>query len=108
MTNTRQIPTALSAVSYVFLASGILAFIGIAGSAIRGSFLLDFNILGFWIFTGLRRYSVGWRTCALVSIWLTMIVCAVGFVYGFFGHDPAYINIFGKRYTDIPVIWISI
>jgi len=108
MTNTRQIPTALSVVSYAFLALGILSFIGIVGSAIRGSFYLDFNILGFWIFAGLRRYSLGWRTCALFFIWLTMIGCAVGFVYGFFGHGPTYIKIFDMRYADIPAISISI
>jgi hypothetical protein len=108
MTNTRQIPTALSAVSYVFLILGILAFIGIVGSAIRGSFHLDFNILGFWIFAGLRRYSPGWRTCALVFIWVTMIVCAAGVIYGFVGHGPAFIKFFGKRYMDIPVISVSI
>ena len=108
MTNTRQIPTALSVVSYAFLALGILSLIGIVGSAIRGSFYLDFNILGFWIFAGLRRYSLPWRTCALVFIWLTMIGCAIGFIYGFFGHGPAFIKVFGNRYTDIPVIWISI
>jgi hypothetical protein len=108
MTNTRQIPVALSVVSYVFLVLGILAFIGILGSAIRGSFYLDFNILDFWIFSGLRRYSLGWRTCALVFIWIMMLGCVAGFIYGFFGHGPAFIKIFGKRYTDIPVIWVSI
>ena len=108
MTNTRPIPTALSVISYVFLVWGILAVIGIIGKAVRGSFYLDFNILGFWIFAGLRRYSPGWRTCALVFIWLTMIACAVGFIYGLFGHGPAFIKIFGKRYTDIPVISVSI
>jgi hypothetical protein len=108
MTNTRQLPTALSVVSYIFLVWGILAVIGVVGNALRGSFYLDFNILGFWIFFGLRRYSVPWRTCALVFIWLVMIGCAAAFVYGFVGDSPAFIKIFGKRYANIPVIWVSI
>jgi hypothetical protein len=108
MTNTCRIPTALSVVSYIFLGLGVLAAVGIIGSAVRGSLDLDFNILGFWIFAGLRRYSPGWRTCALVFIWLVMIVCAATFVYGFFGNGPAFIKIFGKRYADIPFIWVSV
>lgn len=108
MINTRQIPTALSVVSYIFLIWGILAIVGIIGNAIKGSLHLDFNILGFWIFVGLRRYSPGWRACALIFIWIVMIACAAAFTYGLFGHGPAFIKIFGKRYADIPVIWFSI
>jgi hypothetical protein len=108
MTNTHPIPVALSAVSYVFLALAILAVIGILGSAMSGSFHLDFNIVGFWICFGLRRYSSGWRTCALVFIWVLMICMALAFLYGLFGYGQAFIKIFGKRYADIPAFWVSI
>ena len=107
MTNTRQIPIGLSVVSYVFFAMGILALVDIIGGAFRGSLNLDFNILGLWICAGLRRYSSGWRTCALVFLWLDMIALAVCLVYGFLGSGPAFIKIFGQRYADIPVIWVS-
>jgi hypothetical protein len=108
MTNTRQIPTALSVVSYLFFAMGILALVDMIGSAFRGSFNLDFNLLGLWICAGLRRYSLGWRTCALVFVWLDMIALAFCLVYGFVGRGPAFIKIFGQHYADIPVIWVSV
>ena len=108
MTNTRQIPTGLSVVSYLFFAMGILALVDIIGGAFMGSLNLDFNILGLWVCGGLRRYSPGWRTCALVFIWLDMIASAIGFVYGFVGRGPVFIKIFGQRYADIPVIWVSV
>jgi hypothetical protein len=108
MTGTRQIPTALSVTSYAFFVLGILALIGIIVNATRNSFILDFNILGFWICAGLRRYSQGWRTCALVYICLTMIACAFGVLYGFVDHGPVCVKILGKQYKDIPVTWVSI
>ncbi len=94
MTNPRLIPVALSVVSWVFLTLAILAVIEIIGSALRGSVHLDFNVLGFWIFFGLRRGSPGWRACALLFIWLAMIVFVIWFIYGFFGSGPAFIKIF--------------
>jgi len=108
MTNTRQIPTPLSVVSYLFLLMGIMAAIGIIGELTQGSIRLDFDLLGFWIFFGLRRYSQGWRTCALSFIWLQLIALPIVFVYGFFGSGPAFIKIFGVRYADIPIIWVSV
>jgi len=44
---------------------------------LNGSLYFQFNILGFWIYFGLRRYSTGWRTCALVLIWIQLIVLPI-------------------------------
>ena len=108
MTQERKISTSLSVVSYLFLVMGIMAVIGIFSAFIQGSFHFDFDVLGFWIFYGLRRYSQGWRTCALVFIWLCLITTPIGFFYGFFGSGPVFIKIFGRHYADISVIWISV
>lgn len=108
MTQQRNLPKSLSVVSYLFLLMGIGAVIEILSELTQGSFHLDFDVLGFGIFFGLRRYSQGWRTCALVFIWLWLIALPIVFVYGLVGHGPAFIKIFDKRYADIPVIWVSI
>ncbi len=81
----RNIPTPLSVVSYLFLLMGIMSVAEIIGELTSGSFRFDFGVLGIGIFFGLRRYSAGWRRCALWFIWLGMIGLAVAFVYGFLG-----------------------
>ena len=67
-----EIPAGLSAVSYLFLATGVLilvwnAFLIHLGAPIGLDILI--GILAFFISLGLRRYSRGWRICALVVIW---------------------------------------
>lgn len=108
MTDTRPIPVTLSVVSYVFLALAIFAVVGMLGSALRGSIHLDLNVLGFWIFLGLRRYSVTAHTGALILIWITMIACAFGFIFGIFGHGTTFITVFGRHYAEVRSFWLSI
>lgn len=106
MTNVRPIPVTLSVVSYVFFASATQALIHILSSLMKGTISLDFDIIGFWICFGLRRYSREWRTCALVFIWLGMIASLIAFVIGLFGR--ASIEILGKPYGEIPGFWFLI
>jgi multisubunit Na+/H+ antiporter MnhF subunit len=106
MTHVRPIPVTLSVVSYVFFASAILAVFKILSSVMNGSIPLDFDIVGFWICFGLRRYSRLWRTCALVFIWLGIIGSLIAFLIGLFGR--ASIEILGKPYGDIPGFWFLI
>jgi len=101
----RQIPTALSVVSYLFLITGILAVIEIIVSATRGAIHPNFLFLGLWIFGGLRRYSRGWRTCALVFIWISLIFLAVIigvilFVGGALWQRPSDHNV-----VELPLVW---
>jgi len=81
MTNKRQLPAELSVVSLVFLVLGFIALIQMVYGAMDGSLRFQFNVLGFWIYAGLRRFSTGWRTCALVLIWVQLIVMPVAIVF---------------------------
>jgi hypothetical protein len=81
MTNKRQLPTALSVVSLVFLVLGFIALIQMVYGAMGGSLRFQFNVFGFWIYSGLRRFSTGWRTCALVLIWVQLIVMPIAIVF---------------------------
>ena len=60
-------------VAYLFLIMAVLSVTDITVSASRGHIDPNFGFLGLWICAGLRRYSRGWRTCALVFIWLGII-----------------------------------
>ncbi|WP_146132083.1 hypothetical protein [Pleurocapsa sp. CCALA 161] len=75
--NERTIPMALNIVAIVYLLSGIIAVFNIIFHLSRSSLYLDFNVLGFPIFFGLRSFSPGWRTCALVSTWLNLLFTPV-------------------------------
>jgi hypothetical protein len=85
MTNRDQIPAVLPLVASVFL---VLAFIAVGEMIyhlLSGSLSIQFNVLGFWIYFGLRRFSIGWRTCALVLIWIQLIVLPIMFVFSITG-----------------------
>lgn len=81
MTNRSQIPASLSAVSSIFLILAVIAVTQMVYYFMGASFRFELNILGFWIYFGLRRFSAGWRTCALVLIWMQLIVLPIMFVF---------------------------
>lgn len=85
MTNKRQLPNELAAVSVVFLVLAFIAVIEMGFGVMSGSIRLEFNVLGFWIYFGLRRFSVGWRTCALVLIWIELIAMPVAVFFSIRG-----------------------
>jgi hypothetical protein len=90
MTNRHPIPTALSAASCIFLVLAVLAVVQVVDCFSRGSLNFQFYVLGFGIYFGLRRFSTGWRTCALVLIWIQLIVIPVIFVFGASARVPAF------------------
>jgi hypothetical protein len=81
MKNRGQIPSVLSVVAAIFLVLAIIAVAEMVYSLLSGSLRFQFNALGFWIYFGLRRFSAGWRTCALVLIWIQLIMLPVMFVF---------------------------
>jgi len=105
ITTGRQIPTTLSVVSYLFLIEGVLSVIEIVFSATRGAVHPDFGFLGLFIFGWLRRYSRGWRTCALVFIWIDLIFLA--FVIGLVLYDGGAVwrSLSGREFVSIPLGW---
>jgi hypothetical protein len=105
MKDKRQIPTSLLAVSYLFLAMGIVAVIEISIGATRGVIHADFYFLGIGIFTGLRRFSRGWRTCALVLTWfgLTGMIFIIGSVL--YDGGTVYVRPSDHKMVSIPLVW---
>src|SRR5690606_32982297 len=73
-----------------------------------GAIYLDFDVLGIPTFFGLRRLSAGWRTFALVCLWIQLIACPVFFLLGIFWKSPTAFEIFGQKVASVPHIWVSI
>src|SRR5665213_572217 len=105
MISGRQIPTSLSVVSYLFLIASIVSVIEIVFSAARGAIHPNFYFLGLWIFTGLRRYSRGWRTCALVFIWVSLISLAVFIGIILFDGGVLWQRSSDHKLVELPLIW---
>jgi hypothetical protein len=105
MKTKQQIPIALSIVSYLFLFMGIVAVVEIIIAATRGSIHANFYFLGIWIFAGLRRFSRGWRTCALVFTWLGLI--GLTFIIGCVLYDggAVYLRPSDHKMVSIPLVW---
>ena len=108
MTDDRFIPSTLQIVAVLFLLCGISSVIGMIVRLASGSIYIDFGFLGLPTYFGLRRFSVGWRTFALVCIWVGLIMCPVAFVFGFVGGAPTHFRLFGIRLAEIAPIWLSV
>jgi|HigsolmetaAR202D_1030399.scaffolds.fasta_scaffold28476_1 hypothetical protein len=78
-------PGDLKAVAWVFIAFGILAGIEIVMAMADSRISINFGVLGIPVGIGILRLSPGWRTCGLVLLWLTMILCGVVGLMSLFG-----------------------
>ncbi|MHA3774901.1 hypothetical protein ACXR0O_25560 [Verrucomicrobiota bacterium sgz303538] len=105
---SRRIPSALQIVAFLFLVHGIFSAIGIAVRLSSGFINIDLGVLGIPTFFGLRRLSVGWRTFALVYIWIALISCPVLFLVGILADAPTSVRMFGKKLAQVSPIWLSI
>lgn len=84
-----MIPSSLRVVSWIQLVRGLIAAAGILVALVQGHLSLDFGVLGILIFFGLRKLRQGWRTCALVFLWLDMLAAVVVLVPGLTAHPTA-------------------
>jgi hypothetical protein len=103
-----SIPIALQIVALLFLLYGISSVIGMLVRLASGSINIDFGFLGIPTYFGLRRFSIGWRTFALVCIWIGLIMCPLAFVFGIFVSAPTYFKMFGIRIAEIAPLWLSV
>lgn len=93
----RSLPLALRVVAFLFILGGISAVMEVITSIINNRLNINFGVLGIFIGLGLFRLRQGWRTCALVFTWMSLIMCPIiGFV--FLGHSgPLDFTIFGQK-----------
>ena len=109
-TEPREIPRALAIVAIIFLLVGVGAVIGMVVSLLSGNVWFDFDVLGIPTYFGLRRFSRGWRTYALLSSWVAMIFCPIIFLYELTltTSTPANFTILGAVVGHVNPVWVSI
>ena len=98
MNDNRPIPASLKAVAILFILGGILAVIEVLVALAHGGINVNFGVLGLFIGPGLLGLRPGWRTCALVFLWIAMIgipiFLALMLVYA--GHLE--VSVFGQKF----------
>lgn len=73
MDENRQVPASLKVVAILFIVGGIFAAIEVLVSLAHSHININFGVLGLFIGPGLLALRPGWRTCALVLLWIAMI-----------------------------------
>ena len=97
MNENRQIPASLKAVAILFILGGVSALIEVLVSLARTHISINFGVLGLFIGPGLLALRTGWRTCALVFLWIAMIGIPIIAVL-MLGHSgPLDFKVFGEK-----------
>ena len=82
VTEKQNIPLSLKIVAWLFIISGILACIEVIATLMKGHINLNLGVIGLFIGYGLLKLSRGWRTCALVYLWISLIcIPAISILY---------------------------
>ena len=97
MDDNRRIPVSLTVVAVLFILGGIYAVIEVVVCLAHNHINIHFGVLGLFIGPGLLGLRRGWRTCALVFLWIAMIgipIIAILMV----GHSgPLDVKVFGQK-----------
>jgi hypothetical protein len=95
MDNSKPIPTSLKVVAALFILSGICSLIDVVVSLMHNN--INFGVLGLFIGPGLLRLRRGWRTCALVFLWIAMIGVPIIAVLFLTSSGPVDFVLFGQK-----------
>lgn len=107
-TGPPAIPSALKIVAWLFIIGGICAVIEVVVALTQNRISINFGVLGLFIGPGLLKLRRGWRTCALVFLWIGLIAFPIIFLLGLSGTIPAYFEVFGIKLARIPSWWVSV
>ena len=97
-----KLPASLVVVAVLFIIGGVSSVIEVLLSLMNGHININFGVLGLFIGPGLLRLRRGWRTCALVFIWLGLIFAPIVALLVLTTNGQANFNVFGQRVGGIP------
>jgi hypothetical protein len=97
------VPIALKVVAWLFIVGGAISALQLIFKFLHGQFTIDTGPLGLFIGPGLLRLSRGWRTCALLVLWIGMIIAVIiGFAMLAAG-GLTHVNLFGVDVGSAPI-----
>ena len=97
MDENRQIPASLKAVAILFILGGICSAIEVVVSLMHSHININFGVLGLFIGPGLLCFRRGWRTCALVFLWIALIGVPIIALLFMVSQGPLDFKIFGQK-----------
>jgi hypothetical protein len=96
------IPTSLVVVAVLFVIGGVCSVIEVVLSLLHGHVNINFGVLGLFIGPGLLGLRQGWRTCALVFIWIGLIGFPIAALVFLFAAGPLNFAVFGQKIGHAP------
>ena len=99
---TKPLPTSLKVVAWFFILAGVYALIEVAVGLFNDRVSINLWVLGLFIGPGLLRLSRGWRTCALVFIWIALIGSPIAALLSLAAEGPLDVKLLGQPVGHIP------
>jgi hypothetical protein len=97
-----SLPTALVVVSWLFILFGISSLLEIISGLFHGRIEFNTGIIALFVGRGLLKLSRGWRTCALVLLWLSFILAPIFVLLLLNSPRPVNLNICGLPAGEAP------
>lgn len=98
----KPLPGGLKVVAGLFILGGVCAAVEVLVSLANGQVNINLGVLGIFIGSGLLRLSRGWRTCALVFLWIALIALPIFAFIAIVRSGPLDLKIFGQNVGHAP------
>src|SRR5688572_11216849 len=102
MDKNESAPVTVKVVAALFILTGLSSALDVLIRLTQGSLFLNFGVLGLFIGIGLLRRSRGWRTCALVFLWIAMIGLPLAAVLLLATDQPLHYTLFSREMGEAP------
>lgn len=96
-------PKALTVVAWIFIIGGVAVAIEILLALLRQHLSLNLGVIGIFIGLGLLRLSRGWRTVALVSLWIAMVGTPLVGMMALSGQGALSFTVFGIKVAEMSI-----
>ncbi len=103
MVSNQPAPLSLKVVAGLFILAGICSAIDVVVSLMHGHISINFGVLGLFIGPGLLRFSRGWRTCALVFLWIALIGVPIVALLFMTARGPLDFKVFGQKVGHVSI-----
>jgi hypothetical protein len=98
-----RVPGALKAVAWLFIIGGVLTILQVLLDLLRSKITISAGILGVFVGPGLLRFRTGWRTCALVLLWIGMLFAPIVLIFMLAASGSINADIFGLKLGTAPM-----
>jgi len=108
MKNRPHLQGDLRAVAFIHLLMGVGALVEVVVRLTQNYYQLNLGVLGIPICFGLLCLVPGWPTCALVLLWIGLLLVPIVGLAGVAGSGPATFGVLGVPLGVGPRGWLSV